>query len=277
MAVFGACCCSAIPVTAMAYHLPLWEAGAGFVSLHAPLYRGSTSSKDYTLPVPYIVYRGERLKADRDGFRGKLFESENVQLQMSISGNVPVPKDTSGARQGMPGLDPVLEFGPSMLVRLWHNPQNNALLWLKLPLRAALSIGNPVLDYQGLVFSPYLQLAKNLHFPASQWLFKVSMGPIFSSERYHDYFYTVESQYATPIRDEYHSTGGYSGSRITATVSRHSKQFYFGAVTRYDNLSGATFEDSPLVETRDYLVFGVFFAWVFAKSSIHPSHKEVEE
>jgi outer membrane scaffolding protein for murein synthesis (MipA/OmpV family) len=269
LSITGAC----LPNTSCAYHLPLWEAGIGFGAIHAPHYRGSKSSKDYALPVPYLIYRGERISADRDGLRGKLFESERIKVDMSIAANVPVPSETGGAREGMPGLDPVLEFGPSLNVKLWHNRNNDALLWLKMPLRAALSIGDPILDYQGLVFSPYIQIAKTLTFPSVHWRFKVSTGPMFATQRYHDYFYTVEQAYVTDNRNEYGSSAGYSGSRFTFTVSRNSKRFYVGGFARYDSLSGAVFENSPLVETNDYLVYGMFFAWVFATSSVHPPHE----
>jgi outer membrane scaffolding protein for murein synthesis (MipA/OmpV family) len=272
MAVGLSMICVFLPTIAYAYHLPLWEAGIGFGAIHAPHYRGSKASKDYALPVPYLIYRGERISADREGLRGKLFESERLKVDMSIAGNVPVPSDTGGARDGMPGLDPILEFGPSLNIKLWRNRNEDALLWLKIPLRAALSIGNPILDYQGLVFSPYVQMVKTLHFQSTRWRFKFSTGPIFATQRYHDYFYKVESDFVTETRREYSGTAGYSGSRFTVTVSRNSKHFYLGSFARYDNLSGATFETSPLVETNDYLVFGVFFAWVFATSSIHPPH-----
>jgi outer membrane protein len=261
-----------LPATAHAYHLPLWEAGIGFGAIHAPHYRGSKSSKDYALPVPYLIYRGERVRADREGFRGKLFETEKLKLDMSIAANVPVPSETGGARAGMPGLDPVLEFGPSLNLKLWRNQNKDAVLWLKVPLRAALSIGDPIVDYQGLVFSPYVQIAKYLHKESTRWRFKFSIGPIFATQRYHDYFYEVNPGYVTESRAEYHGTAGYSGSRFTFTLSRNSKRFYLGSFARYDNLTGATFGKSPLVETNDYFVFGVFFAWVFATSDIHPPH-----
>jgi hypothetical protein len=83
----------------------------------------------------------------------------------------------------------------------------------------------------------------------------------------------VEQAYVTDNRNEYGSSAGYSGSRFTFTVSRNSKRFYVGGFARYDSLSGAVFENSPLVETNDYLVYGMFFAWVFATSSVHPPHE----
>jgi outer membrane protein len=263
---------TALPLAVNADHLPLWEAGVGFGAIHAPHYRGAKTTKDYALPVPYLIYRGKRLSADRGGFRGKLFETEHLKLQMSIAGNVPVPSETGGARTGMPGLDPVLEFGPSLHYKIWQNHKNNAILWFKMPLRAAISIGNPIMDYQGLVFSPYLQVEKSIQLAAVRWHFRFSAGPTFASQKYHNYFYEVSSDYTTENRAEYHGVGGYSGSRVTVTASRNAKHFYIGGFIRYDNLSGAVFENSPLVETTDYLVSGLFFAWVFANSSIYPPH-----
>ncbi|HHO70113.1 MAG TPA: hypothetical protein ENN02_01365, partial [Halothiobacillus sp.] len=44
-------------------------------------------------------------------------------------------------------------------------------------------------------------------------------------------------------------------------------QLWVGGFLRYDNLSGAAFADSPLVETRHSLMAGIGTAWVFGKSS----------
>lgn len=36
---------------------------------------------------------------------------------------------------------------------------------------------------------------------------------------------------------------------------------------RYDNLTGATFEDSPLVRQKDYFAAGVAMTWILGESS----------
>lgn len=254
-----------------AYHLPLWETGVGLGFVSAPYYRGAKSGRNYFLPIPYVVYRGKRLSADREGARAKLFDAEFVKLNMSVAGNVPVPSDPEGARRGMPGLDPIIEFGPSLNTRLWKTGEKREF-WLKLPLRAAFSVGNPLMDYQGFVFSPYFQYIKRYHFGRKMWRLNLSFGPIFASQRYNNYFYEVEPQYATPNRQTYQSNGGYSGSRITGSVARNSKHFYVGAFARYDTLQGAVFADSPLVETDEYFVFGLIFAWIFSTSKEHAPH-----
>ena len=43
--------------------------------------------------------------------------------------------------------------------------------------------------------------------------------------------------------------------------------FWVGTFLRYDNLSGATFEDSPLVKQKDYFAGGVAITWVLGESS----------
>jgi outer membrane scaffolding protein for murein synthesis (MipA/OmpV family) len=171
----------------------------------------------------------------------------------------------------MPGLDPILEFGPALEVRLWRQKDEREF-WLKMPLRAAISIGDPILDYQGIVFSPYLQYIKRYHFARSIWRFKVSAGPMFASRQYHDYFYEVQPDYANEQRPVYQSGSGYSGSRVTLSIARNSKEYFLGVFARYDSLSGAVFEDSPLVETNEYLVYGIAFAWIFSVSDERSPH-----
>ena len=52
---------------------PLWEAGAGGYIMSLPDYRGSEGQNIYLLPIPYLVYRGEKLKVDRERISGLLF------------------------------------------------------------------------------------------------------------------------------------------------------------------------------------------------------------
>ncbi|HSF48456.1 MAG TPA: MipA/OmpV family protein, partial [Burkholderiales bacterium] len=90
--------------------LPLWEAGAGVAVLDFPDYRGSDERQTYLLPIPYVIYRGEILKVERQKVRGLLYTSEIAELDFSLSGSVPVRSDNNSARRGMPDLDPTLEL-----------------------------------------------------------------------------------------------------------------------------------------------------------------------
>ena len=257
-----------------AYHLPLWEVGVGVGYLNATHYRGAKTTRNITLPIPFAVYRGERLKADRSGLRGKLFDSKKINITLSGSFNLSVNSDDTNTRNGMPNLDAVIEVGPSLNANLWQTQDSNHILWLKFPLRAAFSVGDPLMKYQGFNFAPFIQIFNRYPSRSTEWRLKMSLGPIFGDTRYHSYYYDVDSQYATPEREEYHASSGYNGSRVTFSFARNSKHLFLGIFARYDNLSSAVFTDSPLVETENSLIYGLAIAWVFGRSETDAKHTD---
>jgi MipA family protein len=259
-----------------AYHLPKWEFGLGAGILNAPAYRGASGRKSYVLPVPYVAYRGERFKVDEEGMRGELLKSKRMHLDVSIAGSLPVAAG-GGVREGMKDLDPIGEIGPSLEFVLAQQGQRyegwEQQWWLRLPLRAALSVGDPLVGYQGWVFSPHLNGVWVKGAEGARWRWSLSLGPIFASRAYHDYFYTVSSRDANANRTGYEASAGYSGSRVTLSLSVNSKKWFVGAFARYDDLHGAVFENSPLVETRAYLAVGVAVSRIFMQSSEQAAHK----
>lgn len=254
------------PQITNAFHLPLWQFGLGAGVLNAPHYRGSKTVENIYLPVPYIIYRGDFLKVDREGIRSELVESDRLRLDISLAGNIPVPKTDDSARANMPSLDPLVEIGPELEIRLWETQNDAHNLRLKLPYRLVFSIGDPIMEHQGWSFSPYLNYQINWRKPFSLTRMNISLGPIYAGNKYHDYFYEVEPKYVTPERPQYDATSGYSGNRITITLSKNTNEYFIGAFARYDDLDGTTFADSPLVETHSYFIFGVAFAWIFSSS-----------
>lgn len=262
-----------LSTTANAFHLPLWEFGAGAGVIDAPHYRGSKTREKIYLPFPFITYRGDFLKVDREGIRSELFDSDRVRLDISLAGNIPVPKTDDSARAGMPGLDPLVEIGPVLEFSLWRDTATEESLWIKFPYRLIFSVGDPLMDYQGWSFSPYINYRKFWRDSSSLVKFNLSAGPILAGNKYHDYFYEVDQKYANPERLPYDADTGYSGSRVTITLSKTTKKFFLAGFARYDNLSDASFEDSPLVETSDYFIFGIAFAWIFASSEQTVPHE----
>jgi outer membrane scaffolding protein for murein synthesis (MipA/OmpV family) len=256
---------------AQAQTLPRWELGIGLGVLSLPYYRGADNGRRYLLPFPYIVYRGEHVRVDDEGIRGFLFRSERARLDFSLAAGVPVPSDRDSIRHDMPRLDPTVEFGPSMEVRLWRHPEQHRSLWLKLPVRAAFSVAWGKVAHQGWIFAPFLEYHTRRGNADAPWLLNVSAGPEFADRAYHDYFYEVPSNYATATRAEYHPGPGYSGSRVTLALQKRWGDVSLGAFIRYDNLQGAVFTDSPLVQRRDYVALGVAVIKLLAVS------KESEE
>lgn len=240
--------------------LPLWELGIGAATMHFPDYRGSEQSHRYLLPFPAVIYRGDKLKVDRKGMRGLLFDSERVTLDISLDGAVPVDSDQNGAREGMPDLDAVFEIGPSLKFTLLDSEPFE--LRLNLPYRYVYSSDFNHLDSRGTLFHP------NLSFDYRRsWNIGLSLGPLYGSQEYHNYYYSVAPEYVTTKRPAYQADGGYSGMRYTLGLSRRYNGFWLGAFIRYDDLNNAAFGDSPLLTQNHALMAGVSLAWFFQHSA----------
>lgn len=255
-----------VPTLACAEEKPLWELGAGVGVAQFPAYRGSEDTKLWVLPVPYVIYRGEFLKADRRGIRGTLFDSERVELNLSLAASPPVSSEDVDLRDGMPDLEPTVEIGPSLNLKLWESASDRQRLALRLPLRHGLTVeGNP--ESTGWLFSPHLNLDWQDPGGMAGWRLGLLAGPIFGDRRQHRYFYQVDPEFARPGRPAYDAHGGYAGTQFLAALTKRFPKWWVGAFVRYDNLAGATFRDSPLVETRDYFAAGFAITRVIGESS----------
>ena len=249
-----------------AEQLPLWEAGLGVAGIRFPDYRGADQHKSYLLPLPYIVYRGEFLKADRQRVRGLFFKSESAEIDVSINGSVPVKSKDNRARTGMPDLDPTLEIGPSLNLGLFDSADQRKKLELRLPLRAVFAADFPRFRYEGLVFQPQINLDTHdiLGYPG--WNLGLAAGPVFADSRYHQYIYGVDSAFATATRPTYQGRGGYGGTQFIAALSKRFPKYWVGGFMKYDTLHGAAFEDSPLTKSKTGFTAGIGIAWVFSES-----------
>jgi len=256
-----------LAAAAAAKEAPLLEFGLGVGALAFEDYRGSATTHAYPLPIPYFVYNGQFLKADREGVRGTLFNQDWVEL--NLSGNATTPVRSDRARHGMPDLKSTLEVGPSLEFHLLHSTDSRIKLDLRLPLRSAVTVESP--RFIGWTFTP--RLALDVADPAglAGWNAGLLIGPLFADRRYHDYFYSVAPAYATPSRPEYQAAGGYAGTQAIGAVSKRYPRYWVGAFVRADTLAGAAFAASPLVERSWYWSAGVGIAWM-----IHTSAQMVE-
>lgn len=244
---------------ARAADLPRWELGLGLAGLTIPDYRGSDEQRGYLLPLPYVQYRGEVFQIDREGAHGKLLAAERVRLELSVAAGPLARSDDNEARRDMADIDPTVEVGPSLEIYLTDDRA-----WkLELPLRTVIATDLTHAEGIGWVFAPSLNYRMgNNH----GWGGGIAIGPLYASEKYHDYYYEVLPAFATATRPAYDAPGGYSGSRLTFSASRRFPDFWVGAFARYDRLSGAAFEDSPLVKKKSSFMAGVGIAWVLAEA-----------
>ena len=243
---------------------PLWELGLGVAGLRLPDYRGSDQYRGYLVPLPYIVYRGTWLKADRDGARALLVDTPRVKVDVSVAASTPTRSRDDAARQGMPNLPAVGEIGPNLNYTVAGSVENRWRLDVRLPLRGAFTLQRSP-KFVGTTFSPHLNL--DLGGVGGGWNVGMLTGPLFADRQYHEHFYSVDAAYATPERAAYKAHGGYAGWQALAATSRRFGNTWVGAFVRYDSLRGAAFEDSPLVRSRSAVTAGFGVSWILATSS----------
>lgn len=240
---------------------PKWEAGIAIAALYYPHYPGADQERFLLLPLPYFVYRGEYIRADRKGLRGYLYNSPRLDLRLSLRGSLPVNSKDDKARAGMDNLDLLLEAGPSLQYKIFQTPSQ--VLRLDLPVRGAFSVGHHAFfRHQGWTGNP------NIHYERyiDQWTITSSLGVIYSDSRYHGYFYNVGRKDVTADRPYYQARSGYTAAEFTVSVRRRVQDYFVGAKLSYYDLNGAANEDSPLMKQHDYLAVSVAFAWVLGES-----------
>jgi outer membrane protein len=245
---------------------PLWEAAIGVGAVDFPDYRGSSHSRVYPIPVPYFVYRGRFLQADRRGARAVFLDTDRMEVNLSLGASLPVDSSRNPAREGMPNLRPTIEFGPSLDLTLWQARDRLAKVELRLPLRGATTIESSP-RFAGTQFSPTLNL--DVIDPAGfyGWNLGLLAGPIFTDARHNRYFYEVAPEFATARRPAYTVGGGYAGTQLIAALSKRFPKFWIGGFARYDWLGGAKFEASPLVTSKRYFAAGIGISWIVGESS----------
>jgi len=249
---------------ALAKEEPLYEFGLGLGAIVFEDYRGSATAHGYPLPLPYILYNGKFLKANRDGIRGTLFNQDRFELNLSFDATTPVRSDRE--RSGMPDLKSTVELGPSFDLHLMRSADRRVKLDLRMPVRAAMTVeASPKII--GWTFTPRLALDIRGPLGFEGWNLGLLTGPLFANRRYDDYFYTVAPQFATVARPAYQSKGGYAGTQFITALSKRFPKFWVGAYVRYDTLEGAAFAESPLVQRKSYLVGGIGISWIISKSA----------
>lgn len=247
---------------------PLWEFGLGAGVLNMPHYRGSDQTHTWLLPVPYFIYRGEILKADRDGARAKLLDTRLLEFDLSVAVGPPTRSDDNDARQGMDDLAPTIEVGPKLnWTFIERGPWR---LQFQGPVRAAFTLERSPRSI-GWLASPHVNLDYRRR---DGWNFGLRAGLTYGDRRFHGYFYEVRPEDATPGRTAYRPGAGYGGQQYFVAMSRRFERFWLGAFAGYDTVRGAHFEDSPLVRRRDNVAVGVAMSWIFATSAQQVSVRE---
>jgi MipA family protein len=241
---------------------PLWELGGVIGAGYLPDYPAAGQSHFQWAALPLLVYRGEILRAGDKGLvRGRLYRSERVEFDISLSGSFPTDADDNNARQGMADLDWLGEVGPRLQITL-ARAAKDAKIDLELPIRAVLSTDFSSIEHQGFIFAPELAY-QNDNFMGKGIELKLGLSLDFASEGLADYFYEVPSSFVTSTRSVYNAKAGYMGARLQLSAYKPiTDRWRVFAGINGEFHHGAANKSSPLfLSTRNVgLGFGVIWS-----------------
>ncbi len=241
--------------------LPLWELGMGAGAFSLPQYMGSDERYTYPFAFPYLIYRGERWRLDRTGLRNRIFDSDKLSFDMSLSGGLPV-KNTNRTRQDMPKIYLTGEIGPKIN---WQISDSERIGWsAHLASRAAINIKG---KYVGWITEPYLRYTYQTPVSEGKLRIKADAGALYGSQKYHNTYYGVAPIYATATRFAYRAKSGlhsfYIKVKIRYPVRKNLELF---ASMQARTLSVGVVKDSPLVKSNAYTAAALGVIWLFSTS-----------
>ncbi|MEM6492513.1 MAG: MipA/OmpV family protein, partial [Pseudomonadota bacterium] len=96
---------------------PLWEVGVGGFAAVGPQYPASSEYDVNGLPIPFFIYRGDFFRVDEGSARLVPLDTDTVEIDLSLNASFGADSDDNEAREGMPDLDTLVEFGPELILK----------------------------------------------------------------------------------------------------------------------------------------------------------------
>ena len=243
--------------------LPLWEAGLFGLGFTQPAYPGAGDRANLLLALPYLIYRGEYLRADRGTVGVRALKTLRLEMDVGFAASLGSHSSDIVARQGMADLGNMIEFGPRLKVYLGDVSSGKSDSRLQFPLREVIDISHGFRS-RGIAFEP--QWVTDTRLPG-RWSISTSLGAMFGDKSLADVFYGVAPSEATASRPGYTAKGGLislrAGLLASYTLTPDVRLF---CIARLDSLAGAANRDSPLVRRDGGWSVGIGLAWALACS-----------
>jgi outer membrane scaffolding protein for murein synthesis (MipA/OmpV family) len=232
--------------------LSLWEFGGAAGVIDIANYPSSSQRNLITAALPYVVYRGEIFRAgDGNGARAVVIDKDNLEVGLSFGGTFSADSEDGTVREGMPELDFLLEIGPQAIYQIkkyQFKNGGNAQLKARLQVRTAFSTDFSTIENRGYVLNPVITYQQRGRLFKDTAL-SASLGVIFATEEFHDYYYEVSEQFITNKRAFYNAKGGYLGTKLALSLSfpiTDSIRAFVGVGSQL--YSGSVNKNSPLFE-----------------------------
>ena len=160
------------------------------------------------------------------------------------------------------------------MIHLHKSKDENAELDLRLPLRTVFATDLTYVRQTGWVFEPRLNLDLRNTLLGPGWNVGLAAGPMFATRKNQQFFYGVDGAFATPQRPAYDAKGGYAGTQFLAALSKRYPKYWIGGFASVTDLSGAAYQDSPLVKTKNSFATGIAISWIFKESEVFVEAKD---
>jgi outer membrane scaffolding protein for murein synthesis (MipA/OmpV family) len=225
-------------------------------------YPGADQQVNRALALPYFVYRGDVLRADRDTAGIRAMKTETFELDVGFAGAFGAGNETIEARQGMRKLGTMVELGPRLKWDLGAGPAGGRLS-AEFPARAVLDLSDKA-AHRGWSLEPKLTYSNRT---ASGWRYSASVSAIVADTRLAQTFYEVRSSEATAARPAYRAEGGLVSWRFGTAFSRSlARDWNLFGFARLETVAGAANESSPLVRRSSGASVGVGVAYTWMRS-----------
>ncbi|MBC7664539.1 MAG: MipA/OmpV family protein [Caulobacter sp.] len=243
--------------------LPLWELGAVGFGVSQQAYPGASEQVRRALVLPFAIYRGKYLRADRDTVGVRVVNQERFELDVGFAGAFGSRASETEARRGMPELGTLIEFGPRLKWNLGAAPADGRLR-AEVALRGVFDLSDS-LRYKGLSLEPRMVYERR---GDGGWRYGANVGPLLGNARLADTFYGVAPAYALPDRRAYVAQSGLIAWRLGVSATRElTPDLRLFLFARVDSVAGAANRDSPLVRQKNGGSVGVGLSYTFARSS----------
>lgn len=245
--------------------LPVWEVGVFAAAFNSPEYPAAGQNQSNVIPSPYFIYRGETLRIGEGSIaRAVAIDKSWYELDLSLAGSFNANSEDNEARAGMPDLDFIFELGPQLRLRLAKfefEQHGKGELFLNLQARAAFSTDFSGLDKRGYVFQPVFSYRQR-GWLSEKTALSISLSPTWATEKLHDYFYQVDSDFITDQRSAYDAKGGYLGTDLSVGLSFNAtKDIRIFTFARASIHSGAENQESPLFKEKSTYSYGIGMVW----------------
>jgi len=242
---------------------PRWELGVVAVGVSQQAWPGAAARVQRALVVPYAFYRGPVLRVDRDTVGLRAVRTPDFELDVGFAGAFGSSAKDIPARQGMPDLGTLVEFGPRGTWQLGRSASGTR--WqVALPLRGVFD-ADARGQWRGFTLEPELQAR---HDTPGGWRLTGSASVLFGDERINDTIYGVAPVWATAARPAWEGRPGLVAWRLGFSASRPmGPDWRIFGFARLDDVSGAANAGSPLVQQRRGVTAGLGLQWTFLRSS----------